>query len=217
MHIEPGIVVGGKLMLGWITTTGCLGWFCHKFVTQTSLRDFTISSLKYMAASMIAFCCFVLLPHPSLGVSEVHFILATTMFLFLGALPTGLGLTTALILQSVFISPTDLPQLGMNLTTLLAPLLLMAGLARSLRTKSPAQLRYIEILKLSAAYQAGIVGWVSFWVLWGQGFHVETFQQLMVFALGYAPLMIMEPILDMLAIKVWKPKTLAFHTQPSYA
>ena len=42
---------------------------------------------------------FQLLPHPPVGVSEVHLILGSTLFLVLGAGPAALGLALGLLLQ----------------------------------------------------------------------------------------------------------------------
>ena len=64
------------------------------------------------------------------GRLEVHLILGTTLLLMLGVAPAALGLAAGLLVQSLFFAPQDLPQYGMNVTTLLVPLFATAALAR---------------------------------------------------------------------------------------
>ncbi|KPX23586.1 Uncharacterized protein ALO71_02952 [Pseudomonas amygdali pv. dendropanacis] len=70
------------------------------------------------------------LPHHPVGVSEVHLILGSLLFLLFGAAPVAVGLALGLLVQGLFFAPFDLPQYGMNVTTLLVPLFAVAALAR---------------------------------------------------------------------------------------
>ncbi len=60
----------------------------------------------------------------------------------------------------------------MNVTTLLVPLFAhaVAGAPRDPATTAYVDLGYSQVLKLSVAYQGGIVAWVAFWAIYGQGF-----------------------------------------------
>jgi hypothetical protein len=58
-----------------------------------------------------------------------------------------------------------LPQFGINVTTLLMPLLAIHLLAKKIIPDNTVyvDLSYVQTLKLSVAYQGGIVIWVAFW------------------------------------------------------
>ncbi|MCK8168212.1 cobalt transporter, partial [Erwinia amylovora] len=80
------------------------------------------------------------------------------------------------LVQGLFFAPFDLPQYGMNVTTLLVPLYAVNQLARRL---IPAGTAYVDIsyrqaLALSTTYQGGIVLWVAFWAIYGHGASLTT-------------------------------------------
>ena len=129
----------------------------------------------------------------------MHFILGSTLFLLFGAAPAGAGLALGLLLQGVLFEPKDLPQYGMNVTTLLVPLFGLEALARRIIARGTAyvDITYAQALKLSTAFQAGVVGWVAFWVLYGSGFSVETFQNLASFGGAYMAVILGEPLVDL--------------------
>jgi hypothetical protein len=79
--------------------------------------------------------------------------------------PAALGLALGLLVQGLFFAPFDLPQYGMNVTTLLVPLYAMSLLARKIIPEKTAykDVKYLQALALSTAYQGGIVVWVAFW------------------------------------------------------
>ena len=62
----------------------------------------------------------------------------------------------------------------MNVTTLLVPLFAIQALAKKVIARDTAyvDLRYSQALALSTAYQGGIVAWVAFWAIYGQGCEV---------------------------------------------
>ena len=71
--------------------------------------------------------------------------------------------------------PNDLTKsarLKNKYTPLLVPLIALTALARQVITPDTpyVELRYRQALALSTTYQAGIVVWVGFWALYGQGF-----------------------------------------------
>ena len=99
-----------------------------------------------------------------------------TLFLIFGAAPAALGLALGLLIQGLMLAPFDLPQYGMNMTTLLVPLFALQFVAKRIIAPNTAyvDLKYSQALALSTAYQAGVVGWVAFWAFYGQGFGAEN-------------------------------------------
>ncbi|GGL68054.1 energy-coupling factor ABC transporter permease [Wenxinia marina] len=197
MHIEHGIVTGAKLVLGTVTAVGSaavagkLAW--------DALRESGVASVAARAAMATAatFTFFQLLPHYPVGVSEVHFILGSTLFLILGAAPAAIGLAMGLLLQGLFFAPFDLPQYGMNVTTLLVPLFAVAALARRVIAPGTAyvDLTYAQALKLSTAFQGGVVAWVAFWAIYGQG--VAGLSSVVTFGAAYMLVVLIEPLVDL--------------------
>jgi len=110
MHIEPGLVDGAKIILSYATAAGA-GLFTLKLARDT-IRQQGLTSLVGRTAITAAavFSFFELLPHYAVGVSEVHFILGSTLFLLFGAAPASIGLALGLAIQGLFFAPEDLPQ-----------------------------------------------------------------------------------------------------------
>jgi hypothetical protein len=75
----------------------------------------------------------------------------------------------------------------------------MAVLARKMIPENMAykDLKYSQTLKLSAAYQGGIIGWVAFWALYGQGFGAENLASVLSFGVAYTSVVLLEPLVDM--------------------
>jgi hypothetical protein len=121
------------------------------------------------------------------------------LFLIFGAAPAALGLALGLLLQGIFLVPTDLPQYGMNVTTLLVPLFAINALAARIVARDTAyvDLRYGQALSLSTAYQAGIVAWVAFWAIYGRGMGAENLSSIATFAVSYAMVIVVEPLVDL--------------------
>jgi hypothetical protein len=106
---------------------------------------------------------------------------------------------SGLLIQGLFFAPFDLPNYSINVTTLLVPLFAMAVLARKMIPENMAykDLKYSQTLKLSAAYQGGIIGWVAFWALYGQGFGAENLASVLSFGVAYTSVVLLEPLVDM--------------------
>ena len=159
MHIEPGIVTGAKLALSAVTAAGA-GLYTAK-LAWNELKERNVASLaaRTVASTALVFCFFQVLPHYPVGVSEVHLILGSTLFLILGAAPAAFGLALGLLLQGLFFAPFDLLQYGMNVTTLLVPLFGLQYLAKKIIAPNTAyvDLQYSQALALSTAYQGGVV------------------------------------------------------------
>lgn len=199
MHIEPGIVDGAKMVLGYATATGAIG-YSAKLALDTVKRDGVAPlAVRALIAVALVFSFFQILPHYPVGVSEVHFILGSTLFLLLGAGPAAIGLALGLLVQGLFFAPTDLPQYGMNVTSLLVPLLLVDALARRIIPANTAykDVSYGQALKLSTAFQGGVVAWVGFWAVYGSGVGADNLAQVASFSAAYMAVVIVEPLLDL--------------------
>ncbi len=200
MHIEPGVVDGAKMILAWGTAAAAAG-ISLKLIAE-DLRGHSLASFAARAAlaAIGTFVCFEVLPHAPVGVSEVHIILGTTLMLILGAGPAALGLSGGLLVQGLFFAPGDLPMYAVNVTTLLFPLFAIHWAARWIVPAGTAyvDLGYAQVLKLSAVYQGGIIAWVAFWVLYGQG--AGALADLATFAAAYALVILIEPVVDLGAL-----------------
>ncbi|UXN06758.1 energy-coupling factor ABC transporter permease [Bartonella sp. HY761] len=212
MHIEPGVVSGAKIILSYATAFAALG-ITAKLALKTIFPQKTSDSfhqkskdggiISLLARSLITtalvFTFFEIFPHHPVGVSEVHLILGSTLFLIFGVAPTAIGLTLGLLLQGLFFAPFDLPQYGMNVTTLLMPLFAMAWLANKIIPQNTAykDVSYKQALALSTSYQGGIVAWVAFWAFYGEGFSSETAVNIGSFAIAYMSVVLVEPLIDL--------------------
>ena len=202
MHIEPGLVTGAKLALSVVTAVGAAG-FTAKHAVQ-AIRDNGIISFaaRTLAASIAVLICFQVLPHHAVGVSEVHFIFGSTIFLILGAAPAAIGLALGLLIQGLLFAQIDLPQYGMNVTTLIVPLLAIKLVADRIIAPGTAyaDVSYKQALALSTTYQAGVVAWVGFWVTYGQGFGSEVLASVGTFGAAYMLVIALEPFVDLAAL-----------------
>lgn len=197
MHIEPGVVDGAKMILSYGTAAASAGLGLKLIADDLKARNPLTFLARAALATVGTFVCFEVLPHFVAGVSEVHLILGTTLLLMLGAGAAALGLAVGLLIQGLFFAPTDLAMFTVNVTTLMFPLFLIATMTRGLR-KPYVELGYGEVLKLSAAYQGGIVAWVAFWVFYGQGFGAVS--DVATFAAAYAVVLLIEPVVDLLVL-----------------
>ena len=201
MHIEPGVVDGAKMILSYGTAAAAAGVSLKLIADDLKQHNVLSFALRSVLAAMGTFICFEVLPHMPVGVSEVHLILGTTLLLLLGAGAAAVGLAAGLLIQGMFFAPTDLAMYTVNVTTLMFPLFLIATMtARS--HKPYVEMGYGEVLKLSAAYQGGIVAWVAFWVFYGQGFGAMA--DVATFAASYAVVLLVEPVADLLALAAAK-------------
>nr|VFJ70968.1 MAG: Cobalt uptake substrate-specific transmembrane region [Candidatus Kentron sp. FW] len=207
MHIEPGVVDGAKIVLSYATATGAFG-LAGKMAWDTVKTDKGFASLlaRSLITTALVFSFFEILPHYPVGVSEVHFILGSTLLLIFGSGAAAIGLAFGLLLQGVFFAPSDLPQYGINVTTLLIPLYAMSLLARKVIPEKTAykDVKYSQALALSTSYQAGIVAWVAFWAFYGRGFGAENLANVSLFGASYLTVIIVEPLLDLAVLAVAK-------------
>lgn len=200
MHIEPGVVEGAKIFLSYATAVGAFGLTAK--LARDAIRNnggAIALALRSLLTTALVFCFFEVLPHHAVGVSEVHLILGSTLLLLFGAGATAVGLAAGLLLQGLLFAPFDLPQYGMNVTTLLVPLWAISVLAQRIVAPGTAyvDLSYKQALALSTAYQGGIVAWVGFWAFYGDGFTSDNLAAVGSFGLAYMSVILVEPLIDL--------------------
>jgi ABC-type Co2+ transport system permease subunit len=197
--MEQGIVSGIKLTLSYATAAGILAITAKAYLSELKQNNFFLTIIKTVIATALVFSFFELMPHYPIGISEVHLILGSTLFLLFGIAPAAGGLAAGLLLQGLFFEPTDLPQYGMNITTLLVPLFAMSFVAKKIIPQNIAykEIKYTQALKLSLMYQGGIVAWVGFWSLYGHGFTVENLTEILTFGIAYLSVILVEPLIDL--------------------
>jgi hypothetical protein len=102
MHIEPGLVDGAKLALSYVTAATAFG-LTAKLSIDSIRKEGGLSALmlRSIATTVLVFSFFTILPHSPAGVSEVHLILGSTLFLIFGAGPAAIGLAMGLLIQSI--------------------------------------------------------------------------------------------------------------------
>lgn len=206
MHIEPGLVDATKIFLSYATASAALGYSAKLAWDMVRTEGVTALLARSVMAAALVFVFFELLPTHPVGVSEVHLILGSTLLLVLGAAPAAIGLAAGLAIQSVFFAPDDLVQYGMNVTTLLVPLFALQALARRVIAPNTAyvDIGYTQALKLSLTYQGGIVVWVGFWALYGQGFGAENLSSIGTFGAAYMSVVLLEPLVDLAVLALAK-------------
>ncbi len=200
MHIEPGVVDGAKLALSYATAALSFGLMA-KMAKDDLQAKTSPSGLagRTLLTTVLVFSFFEVLPHHPVGVSEVHLILGSTLFLIFGAGAASIGLALGLLLQGLFFAPFDLPQYGMNVTTLIVPLFAISHIARRIipEKKAYVDVGYRDALALSTTYQGGIVAWVAFWALYGHGFTTESLTSIATFGAAYMTVILVEPLVDL--------------------
>ena len=214
MHIEPGVVNGAKIGLSYLTGAAAIALglklLIQRMFNSTSVL---VTAVRCLITTIFVFSFFEVLPQYPLGVSEVHFIFGATLFLFFGVGATAFGLVAGLSLQGILLAPSDLPQLYINMSTLLFPLFVVSYISKKIIPANIAytDLKYRQVISLTGIYQGGIILWVAFWCFYGQGFNQETFYNVGVFYIAYSTVIGIECLLDvgLLAIfKSYKNRTL---------
>ena len=197
MHIEPGVVDGAKMAFAYATAAGAAGYTAKLALADLGRSNPGSFAVRTAMAAVGTFVFFQVLPHFPAGISEVHFILGTTLFLLMGAAPAALGLALGLLVQGMLFAPTDLPMFFVNVTTLLVPLFAISALAERVIPRKTAyvDLDYGQVLKLSAMYQGGVVAWVAFWAFYAQGF--AAWEAVATFGVAYMTVLLIEPLVDL--------------------
>ena len=199
MHIEPGVVNGAKIGLSYLTGAAAIAIGLKLIIQRMSNnRSFSVTAVRCLITTILVFSFFEILPQYPLGVSEVHFIFGATLFLFFGAGATAFGLVAGLSLQGLLLAPSDLPQLYINISTLLFPLFAVSYISKKIIPDNITytDLHYKQVISLTGVYQGGIILWVAFWCFYGQGFNQETFFNVGIFSLAYSSVIGIECLLD---------------------
>lgn len=214
MHIEPGIVAGPKMALAHGTAAAAAAYTARLAIDDLRTHGLASFALRTVIAAIGVFISFEVMPHFAVGISEVHFILGTTLFLILGSAPAAIGLALGLLVQGLFFAPSDLPMYFVNVSTLLWPLFAIDALAkRIIPAATPfVDLQYLDVLKLSLTYQGGIVAWVAFWAVYGQGFGSENLAAIASFGAAYLLVVLVEPVVDLGALAIAKALRPARHS-----
>ena len=209
MHIEAGVVSGAKMLLSYGTAAGVLGMTAKVAVENIKENGAISLALKSIIATIVVFCCFEVLPHYPVGISEVHLILGTTIFLVFGIAPAAIGLTLGLLIQGLFFAQFDLPQYGINVTTLLASMFILNMAAKKIIPEGIAykDINYSQMLKMSIVWEGAIVSWVAFWALYGQGFEAENLAGIFSFGSAYMSVVLLEPLVDLAVLAAVKAYT----------
>ena len=202
MHIEPGVVDGAKMVLAYGTAAAAGGYSIKLAADDLKTHSAISFGVRSVLAVVAVFLFFEVFPHFAVGISEVHFILGTTILLLLGAGPAAVGLAGGLLVQGMFFAPTDMPMFFVNVTTLLFPLFAIDALAKRIipEHKAFVDCNYSEVLKLSFAYQGGVIAWVAFWALYGQGFGAQTMSAVASFGAAYLLVVLVEPVADLVVL-----------------
>ncbi len=206
MHIEAGVVEGAKMFLSYGTGVAVIGATAK--VAWDNVKEYSAFSLiiKSIIATAIVFSCFEVLPHYPVGVSEVHLILGTTLFLVMGLAPTAIGLAMGLLIQGLFFAQFDLPQYGINVTTLLASMFLLNVAVKKIIPAGTAykDISYKQMFAMSVVWEGAIVSWVAFWAVYGQGFGAENLANIFSFGSAYMAVVLIEPLIDLAVLSAVK-------------
>ena len=206
MHIEAGVVQGAKMLLSYGTAGTVLAMSAKESIKNIKQNGISSFILKSIIATIVVFSCFEVLPHYPVGVSEVHLILGTTIYLVFGLAPASIGLSLGLLIQGLFFAPFDLPQYGINVTTLLASMFILDIAVKKIIPKDTAykDISYSQMLKMSIVWEGSIVSWVAFWALYGQGFGAENIANVLSFGSAYMTVVLLEPLVDLTVLAAVK-------------
>lgn len=182
MHIEPGVLAVGKIVAANAVALGVVGIAALALLRRPAWLPRTLLAASFFTLCMQAF-------HLKVGPSELHFLGAMPMYLLFGLVPTLLGFALGLLAQGWLFEPADLMHLSVNTLSLALPLLAVhAGLGRNV-----ARVDLRTVLRLDAAYYAGVTAMVGFWLAIGE---VATpWQDWLRFAASYLSVVALEPVL----------------------
>ncbi len=199
MHIEAGVVQGTKMILSYGTAIGVLGMGAKLALEHIKESGALSLILRAIISTLLVFVFFEVFPHYPIGISEVHLILGTTLLLVFGVAPAMIGLALGLLIQGITVAQFDLPQYGINVTTLLASMVILNYATQKIVPKGTAykDITYMQMLKMSAIWEGAIVSWVAFWAFYGQGFGAENLENIATFSGAYMLVVLIEPFIDL--------------------
>jgi ABC-type Co2+ transport system permease subunit len=193
MHIEPGVLDAAKIASANAAALGTLGASVYGFVRRPADLARTLLAALFFSIFMQAW-------HMPVGPSELHLIGASAIYFTFGFLPTLFGFALGLALQGLIFEPQDLVHLGVNSLSLMVPLIAVhAAFGRRFFSRDGLETRWSSVLKFDAAYYAGVVAMVGFWLALGQ--EPTPLASWARFAASYLPLVALEPLFTLLALK----------------
>jgi ABC-type Co2+ transport system permease subunit len=202
MHIEPGFIAPAKLVLANVSAAALLA--AH---LKGAFRAPAVLLRALLAASF--FSLFMQSFHMPVGPSELHFVGGMAIYLTLGYFPTLYGFALGLLLQGLLFEPQDLVHLAVNSLSLIVPLMVVHHSVGKKLAEGRRNLSWKEVVRLDAVYYSGVTLMVGFWLLAGE---VETpFFAWAKFAAAYMPLVLIEPVVTMTAVRLlkrWQEHTL---------
>ncbi len=206
MHIEAGVVQGAKMLLSYGTAAGVIGMGAKLALEHIKENGALSLLIKTIISTILVFVFFEVFPHYPIGISEVHLILGTTLLLVFGVAPAMIGLALGLLIQGITVAQFDLPQYGINVTTLLASMLILNYATQKIVPAGTAykDITYSQMLKMSVIWEGAIVSWVAFWAFYGQGFGAENLQEIATFSGAYMLVVIIEPFIDLAVLALVK-------------
>jgi len=206
LHIEAGVVQGAKMLLSYGTAAGVMGMGAKLAMEHVKESGALSLLLRTIISTLVVFFCFEVLPHYPVGVSEVHLILGTTLLLVFGVAPAMMGLALGLLIQGITVAQFDLPQYGINVTTLLASMIILNYATQKIVPAKTAykDISYSQMLKMSVIWEGAIVSWVAFWAFYGQGFGAENVENILSFGGAYMLVVIIEPFIDLAILALVK-------------
>ncbi len=206
MHIEAGVVEGSKMLLSYATGTAVLATTAKLTWEHINKNGLLALLLRTLISTGLVFIFFEVFPHYPVGISEVHLILGTTLLMIFGLAPAMLGLAFGLFLQGITVAQFDLPQYGMNVTTLLASMLVLYLATKKIIPEKTAykDISYTQMLKMSVVWEGAIVSWVAFWAFYGQGVSGENIQNVFTFGSAYMLVILLEPLIDLAILSIIK-------------
>ena len=187
MHIEPGVLAATKVAAANVVALGLVSAAAWLALQRPALLLRAAIAAVFFTLCMQSF-------YTKVGPSELHFVGAMPMYLALGLVPTLLGFAAGLLLQGLWFEPADLLHLAVNTLSLALPLLAVhATLGRRVQR---VDLR--AVLKLDAAYYAGVTAMVGFWLSIGE---VATpLAEWARFAASYLAVVALEPMVTVIVL-----------------
>ena len=197
MHIEPGVLNASKVIYANVTAVSALTAYLPALLRKPSRNCQDRACRRFLLpvhgnvphAGWRLPSCISWAPRRSISCSA--------------SCPRCSASPSAFSLQGLIFEPQDLVHLGVNSLSLMVPLIAVHALRGrhyfADRASKP-RLSWAEIVKFDAAYYAGVVGMVGFWLALGT--EVTPFASWALFAVSYVPLVLCEPVFTFAVLKL---------------
>jgi cobalt/nickel transport system permease protein len=208
MHIEIGIIEPARIVAANAAAAALVASQLPALVKAPGLMARALGVGAVVAVLMQSW-------HVNVGPSELHLIGATTAYLLAGLPAAIAGFTIALFLQTL-VEPQDLYHVGVNILSLGLPLMTLhyAFGHRLFDAAAAERFTLARVLKLDAAYYAGVAAMVAFWLMISnQPMPVAAWA---TWAMAYLPVFAGEALISfsvVIAVRQWRGGFLARHTE----